>query len=76
MIISQPYVKNVKMLGMCLILNIDLYFSLKFLRSYIPCITRGCVTPWPCHLHLKNIVRQKNNFIFFGLENDIIAMAG
>jgi hypothetical protein len=24
--------------------------------------TRGCVTLWPCHLHLKNILRQKKNY--------------
>jgi hypothetical protein len=31
------------------------------LTRYVPQITRGCVTLWPCHFTLKNILRQKKN---------------
>jgi hypothetical protein len=27
---------------------------------------KGCVTLWPCHLHLKSILRQKKNY---GISN-------
>ncbi len=40
-------------------------------QSKIVNVNKGCVTLWPCHLHLKSILRQKKNY---GISNIYFTM--